>query len=633
MPAADPTAAPAPASARKPVGNRRLLLLAFTVALGFIFGALAIAAFAAWTRGTIGNAAALLLGLLLAWVLPLVLSVRATMALKRQGRPVILRRLTQFFLVVVTQLTVFLVGFTQLGEGTATPTGELAAALRPALGNTPILGGILIKAARDGGADDGSTVATPTTPGVDGGVVVAADGGVVDGVVVDGGPGAQPLVATAAGLSPRTAGRMIQTVVAAVTTTDGDLAAVRFGLAFGGQVTTSTIELTAFADKGSPTRVEASSDGHTAIVLAGQYVVTANPTATTAELAVEISRGGKLAELEIQGVRDLAVGPGGNLLVVVDAFDSKKNKVVQALVSKPVGAAAFVVRRAGDVVDPPRDPKDKKAVGTISHGYAIKRNDGTGGVVVEEIMLEGGNDVGEKLAGTSFVMNPRRLLVGRVDAPRALAELARTGEEVSGIDGVTIQGFADAVALVDGRVVFDANFVEEGPRGWLFQSRVGGGAFAVTPELVGKPEAAFGDHAPRTPQLSIEADGAVAFVNKDGGLVLAALSRMGESKVVLVRAEAIAAAGKVGGISRVVSPCLAPGGEWVFADVEVLNDSGVRQEAVVLASRADLAAGKAEVLLVEGGVVPGADAGTPAKERRIKSIFFLEGHTEALWGL
>jgi hypothetical protein len=361
-----------------------------------------------------------------------------------------------------------------------------------------------------------------------------------------------------------------------------------------------------------------------------------------------------VGELDVQNVRDVAVGPGGALLLAIDAFDAKKNAVVQALVARSVGGAGFIVRRAGSTVE-----GEKLVAGEVADttsGYSIKRHDGQGHVVVEEIFVEDDTDVGTKLDGAKYTMNPRRLLVGTIDTPRALTELVRTGDQPSGVESVTLQGFADAIALPDGRVFFDANFVEEGPRGWLFSARLGGGAFAVAPELVGKPEAPFAERAPRTPRLSVEPEGGFSFITRDGALMLGSLQRLAESKPVLLRADAVHAAGKVGGISRVNAARLLPGAEWVLANVEVLDESGQRHEALVLASRADLAAGKAEVLAVEGGLAPTpatpaptttptptttapAPAPTttattaPTTTARLKTLFVLEGHDEPLWGL
>ena len=105
-------------------------------------------------------------------------------------------------------------------------------------------------------------------------------------------------------------------------------------------------------------------------------------------------------------------------------------------------------------------------------------------------------------------------------------------------------------------------------------------------------------------------------------------------------------------------PRLARGGDWVVASVELLADGGARTKALVLASKADLAAGTAEVLLVQGGLLPAAafaaapgvavddklpkNDGTtlppappaspaPPAPARVKSIFFFDGHDEALW--
>lgn len=620
--------------APKAAAPRRLLLLAFTIVFGVFFGIVAIAGFSAWTRGALGDAGSLAAGAVFAWILPLVLSVRAALALKRQKRPLLLRRIAALFLVVTTQFTVFLVGITSL-ETEIPVTAQLAAAIHPVFGSVPVLGGILEKSAKDGGARlSGVAPVAPTTP---------APTTPTAPTPPTAGPTAPtpttPAVPGLPGLSPRTAGRTISTVGAVVTTSTGDLAAARFTLAFGGATTARIDDLSAFSADGSPTRVETSSDGHIAIVLAGQVLLTASPDAAPTKLG-SLSRGAKLGELEVQGLRDVAVGPGGHLLASIDAFDAKKNAVVQALVAAAPGSAPVVVRRAGDVVD----AKDKTNEGSTSHAFSIKRNDGSGPVVVEEVMLVGGNDLGEKFAGTEFVMNPRRLLVGRIDAPRALSEIVRTGDEVSGIEGVTLQAFGDAVALPDGRVVFDANFVEDGVRGWLFQARLGGGAFAVAPELVGKPEAPFAERGARTVGLSVEADGHLAFVNKEGAMMRGTLAHLVDTKATLLRAEAIGKDGQaLGGVSRVLSLRMTTGGEWVLARVEVLAADGARHEALVLASQADLTSGKIEALLSEGGTLTLPAPSTPAAPtplapaaaapRSIKSLFVLEGHDEALWSV
>lgn len=641
-------AAPAPKGGGG-AGQKRLLLLAFTIVFGLCFGLVAGASFAAWAGGLIGAVGGLVVGLALTWILPLALSVRANLALKRQQRPILLRRLVALFLVGITQLTFFLVGADNAGDDKVSTSAAIAQASLPLLGPVPVLGGLLDTHAKKGGA-----------AGIDAGNATTATGGATTTTTdPDGGPADATTTTTttapATGLSPRSGGRPIGAVAAAATTADGGLVALRVGVAFGGQTTLDVIDLGAFADKGTPTRVESSADGHVAVVLAGQHLIVAAPGKAPA-LDAGLGKGGKVGELELQNVRDVAVGPGGALLLAVDAFDAKKNTVVQALVARPVGGAAFIVRRAGSVVE-----GEKLVAGEVADttsGYAIKQHDGQGHVVVEEVFVEDDTDVGTKLDGAKFTMNPRRLLVGTIDTPRALSELVRTGDQPSGVEGVTLQGFADAIALPDGRVFFDANFVEEGPRGWLFSARLGGGAFAVAPELVGKPEAPFSERAPRTPRLTVEPEGGFGFITRDGALMLGSLQRLAESKPVLLRADAVRATGKVGGISRVNAARLLPGAEWILANVEVLDESGQRHEALVLASRADLTAGKAEVLAVEGGPAPRAAAtaptttapsapptttpATPAPATtttasttapaRLKSLFALEGHDEPLWG-
>lgn len=617
------------------VGPKRLLLLGVTIVFGFVFGFVAAVSCAAWVGDTVGEVGGLVVGLALGWLVPLFLSVRAHRALTRQRRPLLLRRLVALFLVVLTQLTLFLVGVDHAGSETVSASAAMAKASLPILSAVPVLGGVVENYAIEGGAADPSHPATagPTGEPKDDSHASTT---------------ASSTTTSPLGLSPRGPGRSIGSFAAVATTTEGGLALVRVGVAFGGQTRLEAVDLTAFADKGAPTRVESSADGHIVVVLAGQHVLVAPPSKPAA-LDAAISKGGKLGELELQTIRDIAVGPGGALMATVDAFDVKKNAVVQALIARPVGGAVFVVRRAGATME-----GDKLVAGEapdVSFGYGIKRNEGTGHIVIEETILEDDTDVRTKLDGAVYSMNPRRLLVGTIDSPRALAEVVRTGDAPSGIEKVSLQGFADAVALPDGRVIFDANFVEEGPRGWLFSARLGGGgAFAVSPELVGKPEAPFAERAPRTPRLTVEPEGGFGFITRDGALMLGSLQRLAESKPVLLRADVVAMTGKVGGVARVQSARVLPGAEWIVANVEILAESGQRREALVIASRADLAVGKAELLLEEGGPLPAAAtppaASTPSgpssslpsspasgSAARIKSLFALEGHDEPLWGV
>jgi hypothetical protein len=643
---ADPTAAP---STPAPARDRRLRLLVAIVVDGVLFGLLAGVAFAAWAGALLGAVGALVVGLALAWLLPLFLAVRANLALRRK-RPdgVLLRRLTALFLVVLVQTTVFLAGFVHLGQGQATTTQELSAAALPLLGALPGVGPWLADNARQGGLLPDDAKAPPKTPpktpgpGPDGGTP-APDAGAP---VVDAGPASAP---SPAGLQPRAGGRPTATVAAAATTTEGDVVVVVWSVLFGGQATPRLVELAALSALGPVTRVEASSDGFVAVVLGGGQLVTAPPSG----LAIHdkaLSRGARLGDLELQGLRDVAIGPGGALLVVADLFDARTSKTTPALVARPAGGgAAFVVRKAGDVVDP---PEKKGEAANVAHGFSIKRGDGSGAVVVEEEVLEGGDDAGTKLSGAQWTMNPRRLLAGQLDNPRALVEVARTGAEPSGLDGTTLQGFGDAVLLADGRVVFDANAVEEGARGWLFSARAGGGVFAVAPELVGKPEAPWSPKAPRVRQLAIAGDGVFAFVNRDGAVVVGPLARPADAKTGVLRADALRRGdGARAGSVATATTVRTTGGDWLVAGVDLLGEGGARAEAVVLLGRDDLAAGRAEVLLEQGGPLPApstplppapVDAGPKASSpttpttpttpsRRVKSIFFDDGHDEPLW--
>ncbi len=628
------------APAKKPSGDRRLLSLALIIVGGFFFGIVAAVSFAAFARGAIGDIGALLLGFVFAWVLPLVLAVRAVLALKKKNRPVLLRRVVAAFLVGLVQLTTFLAGFVNLTEDKG--SAEMAAAALPVFGHFPVVGGMLEKVAKEGGMLDPKK--DPKDP--------------KDPKTTD--PKTDPTAATnatpnaATGLSPRAGGRAIGAFAAGAQTLEGDLVVVVWSVAFGGAVTSRTIDLAAFSSFGNPTRVEVADDGGAVVVLGGAQLITIKAGATTGEHDKLLSRGGKISDLEIQQVKDVAIAPGGALVVTVDAFDSKKGAVRQALLARGAagsgGGAPYVVRKAGDVVDAAAKEGD---FANVSQGFVIKAGSSNGSVVVEEEFLEGDADIGIKMSGATWAMNPRRLLVGQVDNPRALSELVRTGNDPSGVENVSLQTFGDAALLADGRVYFDANYVEEGARGWLFNARSGGGVFAVAPELIGKPEAPFGERAPRSRHLVVDGDGvSFAFVNKDGAVVKGPLTRLQDAKIVL-KGDAVRPDGsRAGGVASASSVRLPKGGEWMAAAVELLADGGARNRAVVWASTADLAAGKAEVLLEVGGVIPSnplppappedpkkkkdpkekpPEQPTPPKVLKARTLFFFDGHDELLW--
>ena len=158
-------------------------------------------------------------------------------------------------------------------------------------------------------------------------------------------------------------------------------------------------------------------------------------------------------------------------------------------------------------------------------------------------------------------------------------------------------------------------------------------------------------------RLSVEPDGAFAFVNREGALVTAQLSRPSEAKAGLLRATVSGVDGDIGGVARVNAPRVMAGGDFIAASVDVLRADGARAEALVLASAQDLKAERCELLAIEGGPLPAPRAAAPDKAapdtagpdkagpdkaaaekaapapRRIKSLFVLEGHTEALWGV
>jgi hypothetical protein len=622
------TDAPVTPPALSPASTkRRLPSLVFTILFGLLFGLVASSSLAAWAGSLLGIWGSLVLGAFCGLLLPLFLSVRAALALRsKKPEGVLLRRFVVLSLVVLIQTTAFLAGFVNLGQGPATPMQEMAAAATPVFHAVPGLGPWLTATARAGGLEKEAPPLPPLPP-------TLPTPGEPQKTPTSGTPaGATPAVAAGGGLQPRTGGRPMGTIAVAAETTDGNVVVVVWQVLFGGQATPRVLDLSALVGAGVVTRVEASNDGFVAVVLGGASVVTATPTGLVTEEKT-LSRGAKIAGLEVQSVRDIAIAPGGALLAVVETFDEKSREAVAALVARAPGGAAFLVRRTGEVVDA---PETKGAPATVSRSFSIKRGDGSGAVVIEEEFLEGGDDVGTKLAGTHWTLNPRRLLVGQADNPRALVEVARTGADPTGLPSATLQAFGEAVFLPDGRSVFVANFIEDSTHGWLFSVRRGEGVFALSPELIGKPEAPLPLATPRLRQLAVSPDATLAFVNRDGAVVVGPLANLASAQPTLLRATAVrtADARGAGQVSAATTVRLC-GGDWVVAGVRLLDESGTRHDGVVLAGPQDRAQGSVEVLLEEGGLLPSSSGSLAAPSApppaRVKSIFFDEGHEELLW--
>jgi hypothetical protein len=584
---------------------------------------------------------AVIAGVVVAIAVPSLLAWRASKFLRARRIGVGIRRFVQLVLLAIPMITLGLLCAPALGEGDATVGGEWARGAHSLFGGIPVVGGVLADTAQRGGAPVGPVLPTtpPVKPVADAGIKpTGPDGGPT---VVDAGvaPVPVPVPVSVAGLSPRTAGRPLRTVLVPVQTDDGGLAWWTATMAFGGAHTQRIIDCTPQAALGAPTQWGIADDGHAIMVLGGGHVVTATASATLCTLEPTLSRGAKLAaggtELEITGVRTAAVAPGGGLLLTVDAIDVKRAKPVQALLWRSADAVVTVIKRSGDVLVDGSTPAPK-AKRVLSVGFTIKSQDGGGGVVIDEEFAEEGQQTAVRMSGLAYDMNPHRLLSGTIDQVKALVEVARTGMSGSGLNGCSLQGFADATRHPDGRVWFDGNCLEAGAKGWLFSARAGGGVFALAPELQGKDQAPWTEQAPRLQRLTIEPEGAFAFITRDANVVLSSTQKVATKITVVLRAEAIDAGVKVGVVSSVHTPELLTGGEWLLAGVELLAEGGKRPRAWLLGSRADLDAQKLSVLVREGAVlaVPTVaavvgEAATPTP-KTIKRIYFSD-RDEPLW--
>lgn len=590
---------PASPGPREPSSSSRSPLVFGAFVLLFAAGAtLATLALAA-ALYFLGLWAALGLGAFVAVALPLFLVVRLHQGLKRRRTAAWVRHLLAALLTLITHAALFGICLDWVGRSLGDVFAVADTVVVKTVGSVPLLSGILRRGAEEATISlDGRPVPRRGDGGPlddDGGPLAEGDGG-TPAAAPDGGV----LAAEPSPLSPRTsAGRPVRGVVSLVRTDIGGYAAVVTTLDAGGVATHRSLDLTPFASEGGPTAADAAKDGSAAFVTGGGSVVYAGAGESPRALPA-LARGAKLRSPSgarvIRAVRDVAIAPGGALLVVAEvvvtgAGDDApvSGKISQALLAyhpkKP--GAVEVLRQSGDVVP-------GAAEGSTSSGFALRRTGPAGRVAVVEQFLEGGD-------GAS---NDERLLAGRVDEPRLLQEVSRTSDAITGLPQRAVSSFGEASVLADGRVLFDASFVEDGTGGALLVGREGAPPLALAAEAFRDGKAPWTAEAPRAQHLVAEPDGRFAFV-KQNGVVLSEVDRPLEATLlpVGVRVHQLVGDGAtpLGEAQELFRPTLAQGGDWLLVGARL--EGGRR--ALLLLSRDDAKKGAAEAVLVEGQPLPG----------------------------
>lgn len=612
-----------------------LVVLVVTAMLGGLYALVAMMS-ALSVLGIIGGFVVALLPVV---ALPLFLSIRASMALKRRGQGAIIRRLVSIALVLLTHLAI--IG--AVSEWVGRSSGDLIATSYLALekvGGIPYVSPMLRRAAKERntlplpGDDEGKP-----KMGADGGPVVEApkaDGGPAAGDVPpedkpkteasDAGPAAKieeaATTATATTLSPRSeGGARVLFAASAGRDAGGNEVVLAHSVYAQGAVQTRRLSLAAFRTQGGVRQIESAQDGHLVVLLTSGTVLGAAPAGslgvlTPLALGAKVKTADNADAGEITAVRDVNVGPNGDVLAVVDVAASRGKAPQPAMVSTTLsGASAIVVRKRGDAVE---------AVGSeaapTAYDFELRRGTGSDRFVVVETFVTG-KPVRNQFTGKVFQMNPQRLLVGSTRAPAGLREVARTGAALVGVAQKTLQAFQDAVALADGRVLFDANFAEAGKEGWLFVATPGDAqAYALAPKLF-PGKALWKATAPRARSLSAK-DDVMSFIG--GTAEQSSLKRGsfdGTGATLSKGANATTADGTSSWrILDFESVALSDTADWMLLAATVRGDDGKERQAILLANEKDLEAKTFEALIVEG---VGANA--------LSRLTFRQDRRDPLW--
>ncbi len=217
-----------------------------------------------------------------------------------------------------------------------------------------------------------------------------------------------------------------------------------------------------------------------------------------------------------------------------------------------------------------------------------------------ETYSEEGKGVRPDLSRKKFALNPQRLLSSHARSPGVLVELARTGQHPQGMPRWTIQGFSDAKLTADGRVLFDANFLEDGKRGWVFLGDANGIIRPLHANLFAR-QSGFGQLAPRARFLDVNEAGTLAFLDRTQRVQISSLAeeRFQKSPKQLVVEDET---GVRVGVVKVLHQVRLAKDNWLLMAGDVVE--GEKQTGYLLkANQKSLGEGKAFVV-VKGAYLP-----------------------------
>jgi hypothetical protein len=567
---------------------------------------------------------ALPLSIFSALILPVILVWRVSQGLASKGAGQISRRILEMSLFTLIHLALIAAMVDWAGRSPADFAATGHRLLQGAVGELPVLSNVLKNLAE--GSTQPTAYASKTTllksPGVDGGVA-SLDGGVsstalpspVSGLAkipeageqgqrtdADGGSvtDLKP-VATPQNLKPVKRAPPALHVGIRVQLENGQKGIWHQTVSTNGQTRGRWISLDAYAHQTNATALHFSSDGHGAVVLGKRQVLFIAP-AGQPRLVAPLQRGAVTPSgLEIRNIHQVLVGPAGSLLAIVDTFKANLPPpydtgptLVHWKPEKP--AQLEIYRRVGETVP--------EAPGQAVVELALKTLGADGAFVLLESYRHTNPIPGQNDGPNNGRINAQRLMVAYIDAPHARQEVIRTGQIAGQLPAVQLQSFQDAATLTDGRVFFDANFIGDPRRGWVFAGETNSPVIALAASSY-PDQAPWPTQAPRLIDFSIDSDGTFVFVNPKQGLVVGHVDRFSEAKLLwpLMDKSRSALSSIQHQIKSIRYPRLVPGGKWIFFQARLKEAKG-DVNSIILASREKTGQQNLTVLLKENQPLP-----------------------------